>query len=243
MTDFTQIPFNKIIKFGQKTMLDEDLFSISWILGRFCNYSCSYCWPYAHSSQIDHQSIEVYLRTIDSIKEQANSNGFTNFHWSFMSDGSYDITLDLISSGDVIESLKVNALIEDAGGSKVKATKSESDDDKPSENDNEIITYYATKHSIGQFFWFLRYQIDFIDFGKVNNDQTLYKTFSFTDYTTTPEEQNSNIEVENLANTAIKIGSPVAWGLAALSNWAFDTEFLVNKPPLPVGIDKNMFLK
>jgi len=83
MTDFTQIPFNKIIKFGQKTMLDEDLFSISWILGRFCNYSCSYCWPYAHSSQIDHQSIEVYLRTIDSIKEQANSNGFTNFHWSF----------------------------------------------------------------------------------------------------------------------------------------------------------------
>lgn len=36
-----------------------------------------------------------------------------NFSWSFQKDGSYDITLDLISSGDVIESLKINAIIED----------------------------------------------------------------------------------------------------------------------------------
>jgi hypothetical protein len=36
----------------------------------------------------------------------------TNFHWSFNQDGSYDIVLDLISGGDVLESFKVkgNAL-------------------------------------------------------------------------------------------------------------------------------------
>lgn len=80
---FDNIPFDKIIKFGQETMLDTDLFSISWILGRFCNYKCSYCWPYANSDKPDHQELEVYIDTIKEIKSQANNNGFKRFHWSF----------------------------------------------------------------------------------------------------------------------------------------------------------------
>jgi len=82
MTDFTKIPFDNIIKFGQETMLDTDLFNVSWILGRFCNYKCSYCWPYANTQIPDHQDLEVYKKTIDSIKQQANINGFNKFHWS-----------------------------------------------------------------------------------------------------------------------------------------------------------------
>lgn len=81
--DFNQIPFDKIIKFGQQTMLDQPLFSVSWILGRFCNYKCSYCWPYARSDSVDHLSLDVYLHTVNEIKRQANNNGFTKFHWSF----------------------------------------------------------------------------------------------------------------------------------------------------------------
>jgi len=64
-------------------MLDRPLFSVSWILGRFCNYSCSYCWPYARSDKLDYQSLDVYTSTIDEIKRQANINGFDQFHWSF----------------------------------------------------------------------------------------------------------------------------------------------------------------
>jgi hypothetical protein len=64
-------------------MLDRPLFSTSWILGRFCNYNCSYCWPYARSDKVDHQSLEVYTKTVDEIKRQARQNGFTEFHWSF----------------------------------------------------------------------------------------------------------------------------------------------------------------
>jgi len=64
-------------------MLDRPLFNISWILGRFCNYKCSYCWPYARSDKIDYQSLDVYKSTIDEIKRQARANGFTQFHWSF----------------------------------------------------------------------------------------------------------------------------------------------------------------
>jgi hypothetical protein len=81
--EFQNIPFQNIIKFGQRTMLDRPLFSVSWILGRFCNYNCSYCWPYARSDRVDHQEHEVYIKTIDEIKRQARQNGFSEFHWSF----------------------------------------------------------------------------------------------------------------------------------------------------------------
>jgi len=82
-TDFQNIPWDDINEFGQKTMLGTDLFAVSWIMGRFCNYNCSYCWPYARSDVPDHFPLEVYKRTIDEIKKQARSNGFKNFHFSF----------------------------------------------------------------------------------------------------------------------------------------------------------------
>lgn len=83
MTNFNNIPWDNIVKFGQATMLDDDLFNVSWILGRFCNYKCSYCWPYANSQTPDHQELEVYIQTVNEIRFQASNNGFTKFHWSF----------------------------------------------------------------------------------------------------------------------------------------------------------------
>jgi organic radical activating enzyme len=81
--NFKNIPFDQIVRFGQRTMLHRPLFSTSWILGRFCNYNCSYCWPYARSDRMDYQPFEVYTNTIDKIKNQARQNGFNEFHWSF----------------------------------------------------------------------------------------------------------------------------------------------------------------
>jgi organic radical activating enzyme len=98
MHDFQKIPFQNIVRFGQQTMLDRPLFSVSWILGRFCNYKCSYCWPYARSDSLDYQEHEVYIRTIDEIKRQARQNGFTEFHWSFSGGEptAYKRLLDLV---------------------------------------------------------------------------------------------------------------------------------------------------
>lgn len=98
MSNFQQIPFERIVRFGQTTMLERPLFSISWILGRFCNYKCSYCWPYARSDKVDHQEFEVYTASIDEIKRQARNNGFTEFHWSFSGGEptAYKRLLDLI---------------------------------------------------------------------------------------------------------------------------------------------------
>ena len=81
--NFQSIPFDTINHFGQQTMLDNPLFNISWILGRFCNYKCSYCWPYAHGDKPDFKTLDTYKNVIDEIKRQARSRGFSHFHWSF----------------------------------------------------------------------------------------------------------------------------------------------------------------
>lgn len=80
--DFTKIPFDKIVKVGQRNLIYRDLFTVSWLLGRFCNYRCSYCWPYARSNTKDHRPTELCLKTIDEIKRQARANGFNSFHFS-----------------------------------------------------------------------------------------------------------------------------------------------------------------
>ncbi len=81
--DFTQIPFNDIVKFGQRTLLYRDIFCVSWLLGRFCNYRCSYCWPYARSDVKDYRPYELNRITIDEIKRQSRERGFNSFHFSF----------------------------------------------------------------------------------------------------------------------------------------------------------------
>lgn len=80
--DFTKIPYDDIVQVGQRTLLYRDLFTVSWLLGRFCNYRCSYCWPYARSDKKDHRPTELCLKTIDEIKRQARGNGFNSFHFS-----------------------------------------------------------------------------------------------------------------------------------------------------------------
>ncbi len=80
--DFTKIPYNDIVRVGQRTMLYRDIFTVSWLLGRYCNYRCSYCWPYARSDTKDHRPTELCLKTIDEIKRQARERNFNSFHFS-----------------------------------------------------------------------------------------------------------------------------------------------------------------
>lgn len=99
---FTLIPFDNIVRFGQTNMIHRPLFNVSWILGRFCNYNCSYCWPYARSDRIDYQFHDVYINTVDEIKRQARDRGFTEFHWSFSGGEptAYKRLLDLVAHLD-----------------------------------------------------------------------------------------------------------------------------------------------
>ena len=81
--NFSDIPFADIERLGQISMLYRDLFCVSWLLGRFCNYQCSYCWPYARSSIPDHRPLSLLIKTMDEIKRQARERGFNSFHFSF----------------------------------------------------------------------------------------------------------------------------------------------------------------
>ena len=83
MPNYADIPFSEIERVGSRGLLYQDLFCVSWLLGRFCNYSCSYCWPYAHSSTPDHRPKEQLLETLEDIKRQARARGFNSFHFSF----------------------------------------------------------------------------------------------------------------------------------------------------------------
>jgi hypothetical protein len=70
-----------------------------------------------------------------------------NFDWTFNKDGSYDITLKLISIGAIVESLKVNTYIKD-----FKSSTSKPSDSTP-ETDEEWITTYKYSHTIGEIFF------------------------------------------------------------------------------------------
>ncbi len=81
--DFSSIPFDDVVKVGQRSLLYRDVFSVSWLLGRYCNYRCSYCWPHGRSDERDHRPLELLLKTMDEIKRQSRENGFNSFHFSF----------------------------------------------------------------------------------------------------------------------------------------------------------------
>jgi len=100
-----------------------------------------------------------FLRRIEEKRKISNGNydamfaKVSNFHWSFMPDGSYDITLDLVSIGDVVESFKINALYQGLNNAPLVNT-------KPIEEltSSELITLFANRHEIGKYFYRLQKQ-------------------------------------------------------------------------------------
>lgn len=65
--DFSQTPFDKIVRLGQRSLLYTDLFCVSWLLGKFCNYQCSYCWRHGRVNAPDHRPTELIIKTLDKI--------------------------------------------------------------------------------------------------------------------------------------------------------------------------------
>jgi len=102
----------------------------------------------------------TYSDFLDLIQEKRiSSNGnydamfgkVSNFQWSFLPNGSYDITVNLISIGDIVESFKINVLT-DGIKSPIKVNESTSENPTPS----KIIDLYANQSSIGQYFYDLK---------------------------------------------------------------------------------------
>jgi hypothetical protein len=76
-----------------------------------------------------------------------------NFSWNFTNEGKYDITINLISLGDVIESLKANTLL---GGVQVQSTQIQEERafEEYKENQSfleEMITTFKIRLGISDF--------------------------------------------------------------------------------------------
>jgi len=75
-----------------------------------------------------------------------------NFSWNFTKDLTYEITLKIISMGDVIESLKTNALL--PGGSlDTSTTTPVSGSTPPAPTPESVIKDFANVHEIGKMFY------------------------------------------------------------------------------------------
>lgn len=162
-----------------------------------------------------------------------------NFHWSFLPDGSYDITLDLISCGDIIESLKINTIIEDPLSTEVNKEPTPVDDD---EDDDDVIDAYIKRSSIGQFFYYLKYQLTQGEYKKPGKTfsstfglfPVKTTTFSFSDFPNGGEQQqNVQTDIENNISNII-------FPSISLINNIFDTNFLQTEK-LPIELNPKMF--
>lgn len=92
----------------------------------------------------------------------------TNFHWSFLADGSYDITVNLSSVGDIIESLNINVLLDGGGSNQNQDT---------GEDAGEVIASWAKVNTIGNFFYMIKNLLN--DYGE--EDKGFMESLSFND--------------------------------------------------------------
>ena len=77
-----------------------------------------------------------------------------NFNWSFNKNGSYDITLKIISIGAVIESLKLNIYTGDKFDTSKTPTSTESSPtDTEPVSDNDWVMKFKFSHEIGKLFY------------------------------------------------------------------------------------------
>jgi len=104
-----------------------------------------------------------------------------NFSWEYKSDGSYEITLKLITWGDVIETFKVNQPASDKKGSATESTiEQEKEDTEEVQNasyDSDVIHYARNLNSMANVFYNMKMEMVFNSrqtVSKYNNDAPMY---------------------------------------------------------------------
>ena len=77
------IPIDDIVEISTRTFKNWNIANCKWVLNRYCNYSCSYCWPWAHSNKKDFMPEDVYLLAVDEIVHQFENNGYNDINWGW----------------------------------------------------------------------------------------------------------------------------------------------------------------
>ena len=113
---YMRLGYTVFLEWGWSTYFDnnEDYQEMNYTLIEDQNGFFNPSWGQGEEDGSNLTSFSDFLDKITSHREnkQGNADGLLakvrNFDWTISSDGTYDITLSLISVGDVIESLKTN---------------------------------------------------------------------------------------------------------------------------------------
>ena len=94
-------------------------------------------------------------------KYDANYDGLfgkvSNFNWSFNADGSYDITITVVSLGDVIESLKANITPNINVSSFIEQTVRFNSSEDSDETSSNFLSTAPVKDEISSMLWLWKY--------------------------------------------------------------------------------------
>jgi hypothetical protein len=106
-TLYLRLGYTLLLEWGNSSYLKKD--------GKIGNVNSTLVEdPNGFFKKEKHDDPQRMYTSIDSLREKHKGNydamlgKISNFSWSFEKDGSFDITITLISLGDVIESLKIN---------------------------------------------------------------------------------------------------------------------------------------
>lgn len=146
------------------------------------------------------------INEIEDYREeyQGNYDGFygkvTNYSWDFNKDGSYNITLDLVTIGDVIESLKINTPSSLSDSSIKELDKKIEEGKKLSGNllglESSKIIDVSTSNIIGSFLYLKikNYENDTKDFIKISNEFLSFDDQSFNESLANNNQQGQTIK-------------------------------------------------
>jgi hypothetical protein len=110
-TLFLRLGYTVLLEWGNSHYIAND--STYKKMGTTCAEKFTYFFA-NQEDKVHPKSHRDFLSAIEGLRDTYNGNydGFlakvTNFSWTFEPDGTYKITLKLISLGDIIESLKIN---------------------------------------------------------------------------------------------------------------------------------------
>lgn len=153
---YLRLGFSILLEWGHSIFLDKRgvvRSNIDSSLSENFLSGTTYPPPDDPNSSTEPLTYKTFLGYIDSMRKQTSGNydamfaRVVNFHWSFLPDGSYDITLDLISIGDVVDSFKINTLNPTTSASTSKVNTQ----DQKDPTTEELIDLYANKSTIGQY--------------------------------------------------------------------------------------------
>ena len=176
-------------------------------------------------------SYNTVLPAIEKMREKYNGNYdgmfgvISNFSWTFEADGTYNIKLDIISQGDIIESLKANLPPNakgEASESAYQTARLEGLESKASTDKESLFKLYPTLEDIidawwGNFGFGLRSYMDVVSHS--DRIQPLFVTKPFPNFDVSKYTNPNPLNVVNIKSSSTKSAVALAVNAALQKVW------------------------